>query len=527
MPRLRCLHPGRARPGMRLAPAARARSLSTATVAYNPPHYANLIAGKGRCNPSPPIMPRHRMPFLRRGHFMSFSPMYHHHSMRAAVMTAFLAMSFALAPLAYADPATVALPSFEPIVKQVMPAVVNISVTELANAISGDDGDDQDASPDQGLPKNFPPSPFDELLRRFFQQQQRQGQSLPVPHGQMVALGSGFIIDPAGYIVTNNHVVDHADKVTVIFQDDSRHPAKVLGRDPKTDLALLKIDAKQPLPYVSWGDSGQSQVGDWVLAVGNPFGLGGTVSPGVISARSRDIHSGPYDDFLQIDASINRGNSGGPDFNLNGQVVGINTAIYSPNGGSVGIGFAIPSNLAKPVIEQLEEHGKVARGWLGVQIQEVTPAIAKSLGLANDQGALVADVTKGSPAEKAGFKQGDVIESFNGHAIAKLRDLPIMVAETPVGTTAKVQIRRQGQETALNTTIVEQPANLEKLASNDTEQPSAKPERTSALGLKLQALTPELRKQLKVPGHIKGVAVSAIADSSPLADVDLQAGDVI
>ncbi len=265
---------------------------------------------------------------------------------------------------------------------------------------------------------------------------------------------------PRGYVVTNNHVVDGSEKVTVVFQDGTRHPAKIVGRDPKTDLALLKISVDHPLPYVAWGNSGDEQVGDWVVAVGNPFGLGGTVSAGIVSARGRDIHSGPYDNFLQIDAPINRGNSGGPTFNLKGEVIGINTAIYSPNGGSVGIGFAIPSDLAKPVIAQLREHGKVSRGWLGVQIQEVTPAIAKSMGLANDHGALVADVTKGSPAEKAGFKQGDVIESFNGHAIEKLRDLPIMVAETPVGTATKVEVRREGKDITLDTTIAEQPANL-------------------------------------------------------------------
>ena len=460
---------------------------------------------------------------------MSFSPMSHHHSMRAAVMTAFLAMSFALAPLAYADPAAVALPSFAPIVKQVMPAVVNISVTELANAISGDDGDDQDASPDQGLPKNFPPSPFDELLRRFFQQQQRQGQGLPVPHGQMVALGSGFIIDPAGYIVTNNHVVAGSEKVTVIFQDDSRHPAKVLGRDPKTDLALLKIDAKQPLPYVSWGDSGQSQVGDWVLAVGNPFGLGGTVSPGVISARSRDIHSGPYDDFLQIDASINRGNSGGPDFNLNGQVVGINTAIYSPNGGSVGIGFAIPSNLAKPVIDQLRATGKVERGWIGVQIQDVTPEIAKNLGLPAASGALVADVTKGGPAEKVGFKQGDVILSYNGRDIIKVRDLPIAVAGTPVGDKAEVKLWRQGSQMTLEPVVAAMPdtQQLAKAESPSTAGDSGQAQATHAMGLKLSMLTPDLRRQAGVPAAVNGVIVTDIADDSPFADIGVQAGDVI
>ncbi|HUB97232.1 MAG TPA: Do family serine endopeptidase, partial [Stellaceae bacterium] len=346
------------------------------------------------------------------------------------------------------------LPSFSPLVKRVLPAVVNVSVTmkndvnSSDDSIQGDDQGDQDQSGpgDQSGP-NFPASPFDQFLRRFFQQ---GPNGMPMPEqGQGVArmaLGSGFIIDPQGYIVTNNHVVENADKVTVIFQDNSKHPAKIIGRDPKTDLALLKIDAPQPLPYVSWGDSDALKVGDWVLAVGNPFGLGGTVSSGIISARGRDIHAGPYDDFLQIDASINRGNSGGPTFNLQGQVVGINTAIYSPNGGSVGIGFAIPSDLAKPVIEQLEEHGKVARGWLGVQIQEVTPEIAKGLGLPKAEGALVADVTKDGPAEKVGIKQGDVIVGYDGHDIAKLRDLPLAVAETQVGQTASVKVWRNGQE---------------------------------------------------------------------------------
>ncbi len=453
---------------------------------------------------------------------MSFSPLSRHHAAFAAV----LALCLALAPLAYADPASVALPSFAPIVKQVMPAVVNISVTEQASAIASDDSDDQDAGP--GLPHSFPPSPFDEFLRRFFQEHQGQGQGFSVPHGQTVALGSGFIIDPSGYIVTNNHVVDHADKVTVIFQDDSRHPAKVIGRDPKTDLALIKIDAKEPLPYVSWGDSGQSQVGDWVLAVGNPFGLGGSVSPGFISGRSRDIHEGPYDDFLQIDASINRGNSGGPDFNLNGQVIGINTAIYSPNGGSVGIGFAIPSNMAKPVIEQLRAHGKVQRGWIGVQIQDVTPDIAKNLGLPAASGALVADVTKGGPAEKAGFKQGDVIQSYNGHAIAKVRDLPIAVAQTPVGDKAEVKVWRQGSPITLQPVIASMP-NDQKMAKADApaQGDSGKAQTVHAMGLKLAPLTPDLRRQAGVPAGIKGVIVTDIADDSPLADIGVEPGDVI
>jgi serine protease Do len=351
----------------------------------------------------------------------------------------------------------------------------------------------------------------------------------PERNVQRVALGSGFIIDPSGYVVTNNHVVANADKVTVIFQDDSKHPAKVVGRDSKTDLALLKIDAKQPLPYVTWGDSNAEQVGDWVLAVGNPFGLGGTVSSGIISARGRDIHSGPYDDFLQIDASINRGNSGGPTFNLNGQVIGINTAIYSPNGGSVGIGFAIPSSLAKPVIEQLKEHGKVERGWLGVQIQEVTPEIAKGLGMAKPHGALVADVTNNGPAAKAGIKQGDVIESFNGHKIEKVRDLPLVVAETPVGDKASIEVWRNGKNETLNTTIAQMPENPQ-IAHNEDRgggESSEQGQNASALGLKLAPLTEQMRQRAHVPKGVKGVVVTGVSDDSPLAALGLQPGDVI
>ena len=457
---------------------------------------------------------------------------------RASVFAAGLGLSLALVPYVYipgahaqdAAPApSVTLPSLSPIVKKVMPAVVNISVIERAGA--GDqqaDNTDEDAGPGQQGPlQGLPPgSPLDQLLKKFFQDQ-GINPNQPAPHVQHTALGSGFIIDPTGYVVTNNHVVGDAEKVTVIFQDDSKHPAKIIGRDPKTDLALIKIDTNKPLPYVAWGDSNASQVGDWVVAVGNPFGLGGTVSAGIISARGRDIHSGPYDDFLQIDAPINRGNSGGPTFNLSGQVIGINTAIYSPNGGSVGIGFAIPANLAKPVIEQLRENRKVSRGWLGVQIQEVTPDIAKSLGY-KGQGALVADVTKDSPAEKAGFKQGDVIESFNGHALTKLRDLPVLVAETPIGQAAKVQVWRKGGEVALEPKIVEQPQNLEVASSDNGAAPDhATPQRASALGLKLSPLTEDLRKQLHVKAGVKGVVVTAIADDSPLADADLRPGDII
>jgi len=454
---------------------------------------------------------------------------------RAAALATSVGLSLALAPLASAQTAAApqglheaaALPSFAPLVKKVLPAVVNISVTEKANAPDEEDQMDGDQNgPQQG----FPPSPFDEFLRKFFEQQ-GQGMpgmpSQPLPHAQRIALGSGFIIDPAGYIVTNNHVVNDADKVSVIFQDGTKHPAKVLGRDPKTDLALLKINVNHPLPYVSWGESNALQVGDWVLAVGNPFGLGGTVSSGIISARGRDIHSGPYDDYLQLDAAINRGNSGGPTFNLQGQVIGINTAIYSPNGGSVGIGFAIPSSLAKPVIEQLREHGKVERGWLGVQIQEVTPEIAKSLDLPKAEGALVADVTKDSPAAKAGFKQGDVILSFDGHEVHKVRDLPIIVAQTPVGEKAKVDIFRNGKREALGVNIGKMPDNPQVASNQRGGEHQGTGEKTSALGLQLSPLTSDLRQRAGVPKDVTGVVVTGIDDNSPLAQLGIQPGDVI
>ncbi|HTZ78396.1 MAG TPA: trypsin-like peptidase domain-containing protein, partial [Stellaceae bacterium] len=287
---------------------------------------------------------------------------------RTALLAAGLGVSLALAPYAQAQDAAagsnlVQMPSLAPLTKKVLPAVVNVSVIEKASA--DDQSDDEDAAP--GMPNLPQGTPFDDFLRKFFEQQGiNPGRPEQHQHAQQMALGSGFIIDPSGYVVTNNHVVDGSEKVTVILQDDSKHVAKIVGRDPKTDLALLKIDnGGKPLPSVAFGDSSTEQVGDWVVAVGNPFGLGGTVSAGIVSAQGRDIHAGPYDNFLQIDAPINRGNSGGPTFNLKGEVIGINTAIYSPNGGSVGIGFAIPSNLAKPVIDQLREHGKVSRGWLG------------------------------------------------------------------------------------------------------------------------------------------------------------------
>jgi serine protease Do len=465
---------------------------------------------------------------------------------RAATIGFGLGATLALSPLVWAEnppiadspstispavPQTLTSPvaliqqqSFAPLVKKVLPAVVNISVAQKADADAM--AEDPEAVPSPG----FPNSPFDEFLRRFFEQQNPGGQrhlfpSIPGGQAKRIALGSGFIIDPSGYVVTNNHVVGDAGKVEVTLQDNSKYTAKIVGRDPKTDLAVLKINADKPLPYVAFGDSSVAQVGDWVMAVGNPFGLGGTVTTGIISARGRDIHSGPFDDFLQIDAPINRGNSGGPTFNLEGQVVGINTAIYSPNGGSVGIGFAVPSNVAKTVVAQLEEHGKVSRGWLGVQIQEVTPAIAASLGLHGEQGALVAVVTPDSPGAKAGIKQGDVILSFNGTEVGQLHDLPRLVAGTSPDTDATMTVWRNGQTVQLKAKVGEL-AN-EQVASANGGEDEEQPMRAEALGMHFAPLTSQLRRELHVAKDMHGVVVARVDRGSAADDVGLSEGDIL
>ncbi|HVC54377.1 MAG TPA: DegQ family serine endoprotease [Stellaceae bacterium] len=405
--------------------------------------------------------------------------------------------------------APIALPSLAPLVQRVLPAVVNIS-SQLSEAAQSD--------PPGETEEGNPSSPLDQFMRKFF-----ENRGMPQLHEHVMALGSGFIIDPAGYIVTNNHVVGNADKITVILQDNTRHPAKIIGRDDKTDLALLKIDTKEKLPFVSWGNSDEAKVGDWVVAVGNPFGLGGTVTAGIISALGRDINEGPYDDFIQIDAPINRGNSGGPTFDLSGQVIGINTAIYSPSGGSVGIGFAVPSNTAKYVIGQLREKGRVTRGWLGVAIQGITPTIARSLGLNPDQpdGALVAAVTPHSPAEKAGIKQGDVIVSAGGHPVKSVHDLPRLVAATPPGRALAVRVLRDRKEVTLEATVAQMPA-----AAQVASVPGGAEEATS-LGLSLSSITPELRRKFSIPKDVEGVVVTHIADNSGAAALGIQPGDVI
>jgi serine protease Do len=415
--------------------------------------------------------------------------------------------------------------SFAPLVKQVSPAVVNISVSQKADADAMIE-ENPEIAPSPG----FPNSPFDEFLRRFFEQQNPEGQrrlfpQIPGGQARRIALGSGFIIDPSGYVVTNSHVVGDSGKVEVTLQDNSKYNAKIVGRDPKTDIAVLKIKVDKPLPYVKFGDSSVAQVGDWVMAVGNPFGLGGTVTTGIISARGRDIHSGPFDDFLQIDAPINRGNSGGPTFNLEGEVIGINTAIYSPNGGSVGIGFAVPSNVAKPVVAQLEEHGKVSRGWLGVQIQEVTPAIAASLGLHGEQGALVAVVTPDSPGAKAGLKQGDVILSFNGTEVGHLRDLPRLVAATAPDSSATMRVWRNGQTTQLQAKVGEL-AN-QQVASASGGEDQEQPKKAEALGMQFAPLTGQLRHELHLAKDVHGVVIARVDSGSAADDVGLSEGDIL
>ncbi|HEX3885090.1 MAG TPA: DegQ family serine endoprotease [Stellaceae bacterium] len=423
--------------------------------------------------------------------------------------------------------------SFAPLVKRVLPAVVNISVTEKPSSDQMSDG-----SFDNGTGNG---SPFDKFLHRFFEQNGRNGSrefgGQPNDNDnndndndgvKRIALGSGFIIDPAGYIVTNNHVVGQAAKVEVILQDGDKYTAKIVGRDQRSDLAVLKIDTGKTLPSVKFGDSNAAQIGDWVVAVGNPFGLGGSVTTGIISARGRDIHEGQFDDFLQIDAPINRGNSGGPTFNLDGQVIGINTAIYSPNGGSVGIGFAIPSSIAAKVVDQLREHGKVDRGWLGVQIQEVTPAIASSLGLKDQQGALVAVVTPKSAAAKAGLKQGDVVMSFNGNGIKKLRDLSRFVAATQPGSTSNMVVWRDGQQVTLPVTVGEAPENPQQVASTDqTPQQEEHVNSSEALGMHFAPLTSETRRELRVGHDVNGVVITGVDNGSLADNLGLSRGDIV
>ncbi len=411
--------------------------------------------------------------------------------------------------------------SFRDIVKKVTPAVVNISTTVKPNRSEA-------ARPGQG-PGQMPfpeGTPFDEFFKRFFGENlppQFRGPGGPGSSGEAHALGSGFIISPEGYVVTNNHVVENGTDILVILNDKSELKAEVVGTDPKTDLALLKVKSDKPLPYVAWGDSEKTEVGDWVLAVGNPFGLGGSVTAGIVSARGRDIQAGPFDDFLQIDAPINRGNSGGPSFNANGEVIGVNTAIFSPSGGNIGIGFAVPANMAKDVIAQLREHGSVERGWLGVSIQPVTDDIADSLGLENSEGALVASVQPDSPAAKAGLRPGDVILSFAGKPVSEMRTLPRLVADTKAGEQVSMSVWRDGKQTSLKTEVAKTPAQ-QQVASATSQQPDAS---GASLGVTVASLNEDVRGRLGIPDDVKGVVVVDVQADGPAASKGIQRGDVI
>ncbi|HET8727422.1 MAG TPA: Do family serine endopeptidase, partial [Alphaproteobacteria bacterium] len=327
---------------------------------------------------------------------------------------------------------------FSELAKAKLPAVVAVTST-------------RDIAPDQRIPlPEFPPgSPFEHFFDQFpFMTPDDMPPSRPAR-----ALGSGFVIDPEGYVVTNNHVVAEADEIQIILQDDTELPAELVGTDPATDLALLKVETDEPLPALTWGDSDAAEVGDWVIAIGNPFGLGGTVTAGIISARARDINAGPYDDFIQTDAAINQGNSGGPMLNLDGEVIGVNTAIFSQTGGNIGIGFSIPSALAQPIIAEIRETGGVRRGWLGVSIQPVTEEIAEALNLDGTEGALVSGVVEGSPAAAAGIQVGDVIVQFGGREIADPRALQLAVAESRVESAAEVAVLRNGERETLSVEI--------------------------------------------------------------------------
>lgn len=397
--------------------------------------------------------------------------------------------------------------SFADLAEKLSPSVVNISTTTVI----------EDKS--RQMPSFPPGSPFEEFFKQFDQPggKKRKAQSL----------GSGFIIDETGYVITNNHVIDNAEKIMVILYDDTSFEATVVGKDPKTDVALLKIDPKKTkLTAVKFGDSNNLRVGDWVMAIGNPFGFGGTVTAGIVSARGRNL-SGSYDDYIQTDASINRGNSGGPLFDMKGNVVGINTAIFSQSGGSVGIGFAVSSNLAKQVTDQLKQYGRTKRGWLGVLIQEITQEIADSLGMKSAKGALVSSATEGGPAEKAGVKTGDVILKFNDIEIESMKELPKVVAGTPVGKSVPLVILRNGKELTLNVVLGElELAEKENLIGQANNSGSDSKE-YEKLGFVAEELNSSNKSKFNIKDVDKGIVITSVKEESPAQAAGIVAGMVI
>jgi serine protease Do len=407
------------------------------------------------------------------------------------------------------------------VAEQVIDAVVNISTSQKVDARLGN------------LPNLPPGSPMEEFFDEFFKNrrgQGGQGDQDHMPH-RINSLGSGFIIDPSGIVVTNNHVIADADEINVILNDGTKLPAELMGKDSKSDLALLRVHADKPLKAVKFGDSDKLRLGEWVIAIGNPFSLGGTVTAGIVSARNRDINSGPYDNYIQTDAAINRGNSGGPLFNLNGEVIGVNTAIISPSGGSIGIGFAVPSNTAVAVIDQLRQYGETRRGWLGVRIQQVTDDIADSLSIKPPRGALVAGIDDRGPAKPGGIQPGDVIVKFDGHDIKEMHDLPRIVADTPVGKEVDVVVVRKGVEETHKVKIgrLEDGEKVAAANANKDNAPAPKSAVQKTLGLELSGLSDDLRKKFKVRDNVKGVLVTGVDASVATAAPDkrLSPGDVI
>ena len=421
------------------------------------------------------------------------------------------------------------------VAEKVIDAVVNISTSQTVDAKKGGDADSDKGSDDRGNrrganPQLPPDSPFSEFFDEFFKNR-RGGMGGNNSPRKVNSLGSGFIIDTDGTVVTNNHVIADADEINVILNDGTKIKAELIGKDKKSDLAVLKFTPpEKKITAVKFGNSDNLRLGEWVIAIGNPFSLGGTVTAGIVSARNRDINSGPYDNYIQTDAAINRGNSGGPLFNLDGEVIGVNTAIISPSGGSIGIGFAVPSKTVMAVVDQLRQYKEVRRGWLGVRIQQVTDEIAESLNIKPVRGALIAGVDDKGPAKPAGIEPGDVVVKFDGKAIKEMKDLPRAVADSPVGKAVDVIIIRKGKEETRKVTLGrlddgEKP--VEASAKTTAPVEAEKPVTQKALGLDLAGLSKDLRTRYKIKDSVKGVVVTGVDNGSDAADKRLSAGDVI
>lgn len=398
--------------------------------------------------------------------------------------------AFFIASLGFSSEAGAQFPSFADLAEKLTPSVVNISSFSQSETENGEGN-----------------TPLSE------------------------SLGSGFIIDGNGYIITNNHVVDKAESISITLSDNTKTEARVIGKDPKTDLALIKIETKRPLNAVKFGDSDKIRVGDWVLAIGNPFGLGSSVTAGIVSAKSRDIESGPYDSFIQTDASINQGNSGGPMFNLQGEVIGISSAIFSTTGASQGVGFAIPANLAGWVISQLKKHGEVKRGWIGIKIQPNTPEIADSLGISANQGVVVSGITEQGPAQKAGLQAGDIVLSFNRQPIDNTKNLSRLIAETKIGTPAPIEIWRSGQKQTLTVPIElmpeETPLSAAKETASDAAETPDNGESLNIIGFTVKEISPELAERYKLAPSTSGVVVTDILPNSDASRKGIKIGDII